>query len=82
MVSLKLDGMFVPVAVEDALAKHAFACNCVDAREIANLGSAGRVRKEVFPAWADGTRCSGVHDERRSHNGRIVSEGRIQENRK
>ncbi len=82
MVTLNLNGVFTSVVIEDTPTKHTFTRNCNDTREITNSGSTGRVRDEVVLARTDTTRCTSVHDERRSRNGRIGSEGRIQENRK
>jgi len=48
VITLNLNGVLMPMMIEDLPAKHTFSHSCVDAGEITNLGRTGRVRNEVF----------------------------------
>jgi hypothetical protein len=82
VVTLYLNVMFTALMVKDAPAEQSLSCDSVDAREITNLGIAGRIRNEVVSAWGDATRCTSVHDERWRRGGGSGIEGRFKEERK
>jgi hypothetical protein len=64
VVSFEFQCVFAAIVVKHTPTNHAFAGNCIDTREITNLGVTGGVRNEVVTAWADAARCTCVHNER------------------